>query len=59
MHVGLGTNRLYDNSELPRASFKFTLFSILGPLVVVAGFSVSILVLAGQNVHYVLRSQNA
>lgn len=37
MQVGLGTNILKDNDAFHRASYGFTLFSILGRLIVAAG----------------------
>ncbi|KAF5510886.1 hypothetical protein CGCS363_v003662 [Colletotrichum siamense] len=37
MQVGLGTSMLKDNHAFQRASYGFTVFSILGPLIIAAG----------------------
>ncbi|KAH9232487.1 hypothetical protein K456DRAFT_1750864 [Colletotrichum gloeosporioides 23] len=47
MQVGLSTDALKDNDTFQRASYGFTVFSILGPLVVVIIFMLVLLVVAG------------
>ncbi|KAF3802007.1 hypothetical protein GCG54_00015231 [Colletotrichum gloeosporioides] len=49
MQVGLSTDALKDNDTFQRASYGFTVFSILGPLVVVIMFMLVLLVVVVQN----------
>ena len=54
MQVGLGTSQLQGNAAFNRASYGFTVLSILGPLVVLVGMSIFVLLLVVFNLLYVL-----
>lgn len=49
MQVGLSTDALKDNDTFQRASYGFTIFSILGPLVIIIMFMLVLLVVVVQN----------
>ncbi|KAJ9653416.1 hypothetical protein H2198_007414 [Neophaeococcomyces mojaviensis] len=54
MQVGLGTSQLKGSVAFNRASYGFTVFSILAPLIVVAGGVVVVFVLVFVNLNYTL-----
>lgn len=49
MQVGLGTHQLKDDVGFNRASYGFTVFSILAPLIVLVVIIITLLVLGCRN----------
>ncbi|KAL7931666.1 hypothetical protein V8C35DRAFT_309192 [Trichoderma chlorosporum] len=59
MQVGLATNKLTGNATFNRASYVFTMFSILAPIISLATGAVFILILVVFNVRYALQRRAA
>ncbi|KAK5042355.1 hypothetical protein LTR84_012817 [Exophiala bonariae] len=57
MQVGLGTEQLHDNESFHRASYGFTVFTILAPLLVFGTMMLIVLVLFIHNMWYTLGKQ--
>ncbi|KAK5997652.1 hypothetical protein PT974_00007 [Cladobotryum mycophilum] len=55
MQVGLATTELKDNARFSRASYGFTMFSILAPLITLVMGAIIMLMLAAFNVRFALR----
>ena len=58
MQVGLGTSELRDNTAFNRASYGFTIFSMLAPLVILVIAGILTLVLVLFNLHYALGNRS-